>query len=62
MKNLSCSSYFVQGPKNGFKSSDTCKNFRKELLELQGQLRLYTKMLSDMAEVEDLTNLESTND
>jgi len=33
-------------------------NFRNELEELQKVLRIYTKMLADMAGVEDLTELE----
>ena len=40
---------------------DTSKNnnlFREELSELQTTLIIYTKMLSDMAGVEDLTELE----
>ena len=41
-----------------FKDTESCKNFRKELFELQKQLRIYTKMLADMAGVEDLTELE----
>ncbi|MBU0967646.1 MAG: hypothetical protein KKA54_14845 [Proteobacteria bacterium] len=32
--------------------------FRKELEELQAKLRKYTKMLANMADVEDLTDLE----
>ena len=32
--------------------------FRKELIELQGSLVSYTKLLSDIAGVEDLTKLE----
>ena len=43
----------------GFENSNTCKEFRKELLQLQKQLCIYTKMLADMAGVEDLTNLEN---
>ena len=35
-----------------------CKSFREELAVLQTKLRNYTKMLSDMAGVEDLTELE----
>lgn len=35
-----------------------CAEFRIELDQLQGRLRLYTKMLADMAGVEDLTELE----
>lgn len=33
--------------------------FRLELKELQGVLRIYTKMLADMSGVEDLTELEN---
>ena len=43
---------------NGFENEEIRKEFRKELEELQGVLRIYTKMLSDMAGVEDLTELE----
>lgn len=37
---------------------ESCKEFRSELNELQEKLRIYTNMLSDMAGVEDLTELE----
>ncbi len=37
-----------------------CRRFRDELIELQVQLRKYTKMLADMAGVEDLTELENS--
>ncbi len=37
---------------------DKSQEFRKELAELQKKLRIYTKALSDMAGVEDLTELE----
>ena len=47
--------------KEGFKDAKSCKNFHKELLQLQKQLRIYTKMLADMAGVEDLTELEGKN-
>lgn len=36
-----------------------CQAFRQELADLQGKLRNYTKMLADMAGVEDLTALEA---
>jgi hypothetical protein len=39
-------------------SKEGCKNFRIELSELQEKLKIYTKMLADMADVEDLTELE----
>jgi hypothetical protein len=35
--------------------------FRQELADLQATLRKYTKMLADMAGVEDLTELEATD-
>lgn len=42
-----------------FKQSDACEAFRNELDQLQQTLRIYTKMLSEMAGVEeDLTTLE----
>lgn len=41
-----------------FKDEDKCKVFRKELDELQKELRKYTKMLAGIASVEDLTALE----
>lgn len=43
----------------GFSDPDQCARFREELKELQEVLRIYTKMLADMAGVEDLTELES---
>lgn len=45
----------VQG---GFGDSNNCKEFRRELYELQKILRVYTRMLADMSGVEDLTELE----
>lgn len=42
----------------GFNTEDICKEFREELIQLQELLRIYTKMLADMAGVEDLTDLE----
>ena len=42
----------------GFKDGEICKKFREELKELQRLLRIYSKMLADMAGVEDLTELE----
>lgn len=41
-----------------FTDQDRCREFRQELRQLQEQLRQYTKMLADMAGVEDLTKLE----
>ena len=41
-----------------FESQKHCEEFRLELSKLQATLRVYTKMLSDMAGVEDLTELE----
>ena len=41
-----------------FDDSEKCTTFRKELKHLQNKLRIYTKMLADMASVEDLTEIE----
>lgn len=41
-----------------FQDENQCKRFREELSNLQGVLRTYTKMLADLANVEDLTELE----
>jgi hypothetical protein len=41
-----------------FEDEVQCAQFRRELCELQGKLRVYTRMLADMAGVEDLTALE----
>jgi len=41
------------------KKPAVCKEFRDELDNLQEKLRVYTKMLSEMAGVEDLTTLEN---
>lgn len=43
-----------------FKNKDTCKDFREELSVLQQKLRNYTKMLADMAGVEDLTDISDS--
>jgi hypothetical protein len=40
-----------------FKNKDICKEFREELSLLQQKLKNYTKMLADMAGVEDLTEI-----
>jgi len=41
-----------------FEYEKQCKIFRKELKELQYVLSIYSAMLADMADVEDLTKLE----
>ena len=41
-----------------FDDKEKCNEFRDELEQLQRLLVLYTRMLSDMAGVEDLTKLE----
>ncbi len=41
-----------------FQQKERCQEFRNELSMLQKDLSEYTKMLADMAEVEDLTELE----
>jgi len=43
---------------NAFSNEKRRLEFRTELRHLQGQLRTYTKMLADIAKVEDLTELE----
>lgn len=43
-----------------FSDTDQCQMFRSELSELQSKLRIYSKMLADMAGVEDLTGLEDS--
>ncbi len=45
-----------------FDNPEQCKEFRTELFKLQSLLRIYTKMLADMAGVEDLTELENSGD
>ena len=42
-----------------FSDRKQCKVFRDELAKLQEVLRTYTKMLAEMAGVEDLTSLEN---
>jgi hypothetical protein len=45
--------------KNGaFDEEERCVEFRKELTDLQGQLRAYTSLLSELADVEDMTEME----
>ena len=43
---------------NAFESANECASFREELRQLQMELRKYTKMLSEVAGVEDLTDIE----
>jgi len=42
---------------NAFENAERCKEFREELGKLQVELRKYTKMLADMAGVEDLSQI-----
>lgn len=44
-----------------FEHVNECAAFRKELSGLQEELRKYTHLLSDIAGVEDLTDLEKTD-
>ncbi len=46
---------------NGFSNEDTCDTFREELKEIQDKLKNYTKLLSALAGVEDLTDIEEEN-
>jgi hypothetical protein len=41
-----------------FGSREECKQFRLELQALQTQLRNYTRLLAELADVEDLTGIE----
>ncbi len=41
-----------------FEDSKKCQEFRAELSELQRVLKIYTRMLADMAGVEDLTDIQ----
>ncbi len=43
---------------SGFDDPAICHTFREELAELQSKLLVYTRMLADMANVEDLSELE----
>ena len=42
-----------------FSDDEVCQQFRTELGQLQSVLRTYSRMLADMADVEDLTELET---
>lgn len=42
-----------------FEDPERCREFRSELAALQVQLRNYTKLLADLANVEDLTEIEA---
>ncbi len=44
--------------RDGFEDPGNCKLFRKELLQLQDVLTIYTRMLANIASIEDLTILE----
>jgi len=41
-----------------FDETSQCKTFREELIKIQDELVTYSKMLAEMASVEDLTRLE----
>ncbi|CAH0535394.1 hypothetical protein VST7929_02967 [Vibrio stylophorae] len=43
-----------------FNDPKQCEEFRGELKEVQAELRKYTKMLANMAGVEDLTELDNS--
>ncbi len=45
-----------QSTEGAFKIPQKCKDFRAELMSIQQVLRNYTQLLSDMADVEDLTD------
>jgi len=43
----------------GFEKPDLCNEFRRELSELQAELRQFSKSLADMADVEDLSSIQA---
>lgn len=43
-----------------FQDQAKCAEFREDLANLQGKLRAYTKILSELADVEDMTEMEDT--
>lgn len=45
-----------------FDNASKCSEFRQELIDLQKELRKYTRMLGAMAGVEDFTILETRNE
>jgi hypothetical protein len=45
-----------------FKSTDQCKKFRNDLMDLQKKLNNYTRLLAGIARVEDITFLEAQRD
>ena len=48
-----------QKNQNGaFESAEECEKFRSDLSKLQVQLRNYTGLLADLADVEDLTEVK----
>lgn len=44
-----------------FQNQKECHSFREELRKLQKEIRKYTRLLADIAEVEDLTDIEGDN-
>ena len=42
-----------------FEVPEECERFRAELATLQQDLRAYTRLLAEMAEVEDLTEIQA---
>ena len=42
-----------------FNEVEGCRKFRDELKNLQKQMQIYSRMLAEMAEVEDLTAIEN---
>ena len=41
-----------------FDNDEKCTEFRNELIKLQDKLKSYTSLLSDLADVEDMTEME----
>lgn len=53
------SKWHQEEQKGAFSDEAKRKEFREELVPLQKQLRLYTQLLAEIAEVEDITDIES---
>lgn len=53
------SKWHRESQQGAFNDALKCKQFRDELVHIQKHLKLYTQLLSHIAEVEDLTDVET---
>lgn len=53
------SKWHMLSEKKAFEDPSKCLEFRSELTKLQIQIRNYTKLLADLADVEDLTEIDT---